>query len=386
MSKILMLLEHSLDIHDGRIERETKTLSDHGFEITIFTPSKERFPETEQRENYLIRRIINDAIQSPFKNKYKELVISIVKVITEEKFKVLHCHDFKMFVLGCDIKKQIPEIKVIYDSHEYLAGWPFYETMPGFWLKLKDRFMWNWYVWKEREYAKVYADAIMSVSQSIVDLMKIRFCRNDITLLRNIPLIPQKCSHKYFHEFFKISMDQKVVLHSGNIYHSDKRAMMMIKAFKETHNVKLVFMGLPYNNEKKYHAMVAELDASSEVFFHDPVHANEVTYYLSAADLGIVHTWKPQWKSYWYSLPNKIMELSVAGVPIICTSQPEFVRFGDEYKHAEYYEGNSLSQLKSALSKAVDNFDELKRNAIKIKGNLNWESESLNLTSLYEKL
>ena len=386
MNKILMLLGHSLDIHDGRIERETKTLCDNGFEITIFTPEKHGYPEIEKRENYLVRRVLNQAVHSPFKKKYKELVRNVVNEFTQEQFDVLHCHDFQMFVLGCDVKKHIPEIKVIYDSHEYLAGWPFYETMPGFWLKLKDRFMWNWYVKKEKEYAIQYADAIFTVSQSIVDALNKRFQRDDVLLLRNIPLTPSLNKKKYFHEYFNFSLKDKVVLHSGNIYHSDERAEMMINAFVDQENLKLVFMGLPYNNKEKYMEMVKQLGARANVFFHDPVPANEVTYYSSSADFGIIHTWKPKWKSYWYSLPNKIMELSVAGVPIICTSQPEFVNLGNQFNHAVYYEGDNLSQLKSAIIKAIDNFDELKKNAEKIKEVLSWEKESAKLISLYNKL
>ena len=56
---------------------------------------------------------------------YKKTLADIAEHIEKENFDIIHCHDYHMLFVGTEVKKLAPAVKLIYDAHEYLRGWPF---------------------------------------------------------------------------------------------------------------------------------------------------------------------------------------------------------------------------------------------------------------------
>ena len=114
------------------------------------------------------------------------------------------------------------------------------------------------------------------------------------------------------------------MIHSGNLYYKDfilDFLLNNIAQFKE--DWRILFL---IKNSDRHRIINHKLyqQVQDKILFHDFVPYNELkTFYLSE-QLGLILNYKPEWKSHWYSLPNRIFDYIHAGLPIITTKQPEF--------------------------------------------------------------
>jgi len=106
---------------------------------------------------------------------------------------------------------------------------------------------------------------------------------------------------------------------------------------------------------------------------------------IQSADFGIVYTWQPNWKSHWFSLPNRILEYTLAQLPIVSTAQPEFIKISEKYNHLVLFNGNSKKELINAILTAKENRSSLKSKAIDASLDLSWEKEIETLFDLYKE-
>lgn len=378
--KIIMLLDNPLK-SDARVEKEAQILSNNGHSVLIIAQADSSLPTSENKPFGAIQRTISPSIDHPFSKAYKTFKSNFIQELAQSEFDVLHCHDYKMLLLGVEVKKLKPKLKLVYDAHEFLHGWPLYKEIKGKINQLKGKIVWHWFVRQEHK-AINFADEVITVSHSIaLEMQKVHHLKKIPTVLRNIPETGVILTDKYFHHKFKLHPSARVIIHSGNLYHSDARVKMMIETISSIDNVYLIFIG---NSQK-----IKELEKNNQnphVLFHDFIERLELYKIISTADFGIVHTWQPTWKSHWLSLPNRIMEYTLAGIPIIATKQPEFIKMGDEFNHISFYHGNHPEELKSAILKGIANFDTLKTNAVLAREKLSWEKESEKLTQLYKQL
>ncbi|MFA6924324.1 MAG: glycosyltransferase family 4 protein [Bacteroidales bacterium] len=382
MKKVIMLLDNNFK-SDARVEREAISLFENGYDVEVYAEKFDDLLNYEVRNNIKIFREIDKSIHRPLSKEYNFFKEKFVDEIVKKDFSILHCHDYKMLLLGAEIKKKKNDIKLIYDSHEYLAGFPFYKEIPTLKGKVKGWFIWKYYFEQEKKSIK-YADKIITISQGIAEEMRKHFDLPDAPLvLRNIPSLFALSSEKYFHKKFNISFDKKVIVSSGNLYFGEKRVKMLIDAARESENIYLLFIGSTPKH-KKLKNRIESLNLSDKVFFHDYISSQEIGKLISNADIGLVHTWQPKWKSHWHSLPNRFFEYCLAGLPIVCTSQPEFVRLGNEFNNAVFYRGDKKNDLIKAIHNCLENYETLKQNALKIRENLSWEKESEKLIEIYK--
>src|SRR5688572_4956109 len=127
---VIMLLDNSL-VSDARVEKEAMSLVENGYSVKIMAVRHPQMGMVEIKKFGTIYRVIPDSIDQPFSKNYKKFRKSFIKDILAETFEIIHCHDYKMLLLGAEIKKARPGITLIYDAHEYLPGWPFYKEIKG---------------------------------------------------------------------------------------------------------------------------------------------------------------------------------------------------------------------------------------------------------------
>ena len=379
-----MLLDNPFK-SDARVEKEAISLIQNGYEVEVYAETSNDLEFFEIRHNIKITRNIDKSIHRPISKEYFYFKNKFVSEVKEKDFDILHCHDYKMFLLGVEIKKQKQNIKLIYDSHEYLAGWPFYKEIKSFKGKVKGWYVWQWFVNVEKAHIK-YADKIITISEGIAEeMMKSLNLLVKPIVIRNIPNEFPISSEKYFHNTFNIPETTKIIVNSGNLYFGDKRTKMLFDSIKEIDNTCLLFIGNTAKH-KELKNKIENHELKNKIFIHDYVASNEIGKLISNADIGIVHTWQPKWKSHWHSLPNRIFEYSMAGLPIVSTSQPEFIRLGNEFNHIVFYNGDEKADFVNALKNCIENFNILKQNALKIKEKISWEIESNKLLDVYNNL
>ncbi len=388
--KVIMLLDNPYG-PDFRVEKEALRLLQLGWEVDIYAVENTSLPQTESKDGYQVFRKITLAINHPFSKAFRNFKKEFISALEKEKFDVIHCHDFKMLLLGSALRKHLSQkgktVKLIYDSHEFLSGYPLYQSLNRKIDQLKGRLVWNWFVVQEQKNI-VDADFVISVSESICNELNDKFkLKRPTVLIRNIPKSQtvDTTGKRYFHEKYLLDKNAKVIIHTGNAFFSLDRLKLLVQLVTEHPEAYLVFLGSRKSIDR-FKPYVQKHKVEHKIFFHDQVAKDEVTKYCSMADIGLVYVWKPQWRSYWYSFPNKLFDVSLAGLPSLATAQPEFERFNREHKHMVTFKGNSYEALKDAYVLLLENYQELKNNAEKIKDVVSWDEEAKKLDQIYQTL
>lgn len=381
-----MLLDNSF-VSDTRVEKEVEVLlSNFNAAITVLAIHDPALPEIEKKNGYTIERVIDSIVKHPLKKGYVKTLSYLIDILANRNFDILHCHDYHMLFIGTKIKKLKPQIKLIYDSHEYLRGWPLYLGNKGFLNQLKGYIVWRKELMLEKNAVK-YADEVITVTNSIADLLKVDLnLKRKPTVLNNYPPVINSNKNESLKREFNISEGKKVLIHSGSIYYSDRQLNQLFEIIKKNEDIVLVFIGNRPRFFEVNNLAEKNLSLKNKVFFKS-YPANYITLFsiISSADIGLMHI-RNKWLAHKFGAANKFMEYSHAGLAIISTHQNTAMEINKTYGHCNFYDENSFSEFKEALNNTLQNIDMLKAKAVQIKNKLNWESESKKLIDLYSKI
>lgn len=382
MARIVMLLDNSYP-PDPRVENEINALLSAGHSIELFCVKSDKLEDFQENDQLTVRREIPVIFYRPFSEEYQNFVKDFAQRIAQTTPDFIHCHDFRMLFLGVEIKKLSPDSKLIYDSHEFLAGYPYFIRNSSLSSKMKGLFIWTSYIYREKKSFK-YVDAVITVSENLRQRLE-KSSGKPAFLIRNIPPNATICKENcnYWHEHFKLEKNCKVLIHTGNAHYSNKRIKWLLKAVSKYEDLALIFLGsntslIEIENKAKKRSF-------SNVYFHEQIPRKYITFYCSQANFGLVYTWNRFWKSYWYALPNKLIDVSLAGLPVLATNQPELKNFVDRFKNGITFSGNNERELNEALASMIKNEGALRENGKTVAEKISWEKESEVLCDIYSK-
>ena len=383
--KVLMLLDNAF-ASDARVEKEARTLVEEGVELTVLCTQDDTLKAKESRNGYSIRRSIPEGYNAPLRSSYKTFIQSLVEKILTLDFHVLHCHDFYMLSIGAEIKKQLPEIKLIYDAHEYLKGWPFYKTSDGL-NKFKGKLVWQKLVRKEKQEIQL-ADAVCTITSGIAQrLMRNNDLETLPIVIGNYPIkFEPDIQEGYFHSKYNLPSEMKVLVHAGTIYHSDDQLQALFNIIEQNPDVVLVFLG----NRPRFYDIEASVKTKealkNTVFFHPyPDTQEEVIDLLGSADFGLLHI-IDQWEAHKIGFSNRFVEYIMAGIPVVASPQEFTEEFNSHYPCAVFYQTDQQDELAGAIETIVSNYDVYRVAANEARNALDWELESEKLINLYQVL
>lgn len=381
--KILVLLDNPY-LPDNRVENQIHALLEKDYSIDLYCVESKDLPLEEEIGKLKIHRGISNRIDRPLSIEYRRFSKEFAEQMASADHSIIHCHDFRMLHLAMQIRRKKPEVKIIYDAHEYLIGYPYYMRSKSLVTRMKGFLIWLLYVMREAHEIQD-CDAIITVSATLRKKLAKRSGR-PAYLLRNIPpnwdICKENCT--YWQEQFGLDNNVKTFIHTGNAYFSLQRRQILLNAFKDRKDLALIFLGSnPSLEEIK--ANVSD-QGINNVYFHEQVPRKYVTYYCSQADFGLVYTWNKKWASYWNALPNKLIDVSLSGIPVLSTAQPELKGFIDENRNGETFDGDSEKELIEAIDRIIDHEDELKKHASNVSQNVNWDLEKQVLYQVYKSL
>jgi len=381
--KVLMLLDNPFD-NDSRVEKEAKSLVDAGYDVTIVGVTHPDLPQEEDRNGYHITRKFSDPIiKNPLRSGYRSYVSQTGKELATLDYDILHCHDYHVLRIASEVKKLRPNEPLVYDAHEYLAGYLTYLTTPSFMGKVKGYVVWRWQKIIERKNIK-HADAVMTTTASLVEMMRERFNLNvPMTHLENVPNIFPLTDKKLYHDHFGIPHDKKIIMHSGNMYCTMKEWDTYVQAAATVDDLYTLIMW--DERSKPFREVAKARGMEDRILFHSYVPANEVGTYMSSADMGLLFA-SSKWLSQWYASSTKIMEYTLAGLPIVSINQPEVVKIGQRFGHMINFSTVTVTGMRKCLLECVARIDELHNNALKSRGSMSWDDEASKLIDLYREL
>lgn len=380
---ILMLLDNPL-ISDQRVEKEAKSMAKAGLKLLILASAEDiSAPQEEERDGYRILRVLEPFFKHPLRSGYRRKLRETIDFVSQFNFSVLHCHDFQLLPVAAGVKAQHPRILFVYDSHEYLLGWPYYKEIPTFINRIKGFFVWKRFLHQEWKAAQSI-NALICPSKSIGRLQKHRFNSSlSPIIVRNIPDEQAALNEVNLRTEFGLPPEAQIIVHAGNIHQSDEDVDRLVKAVKMETNCHLLFIG----NRPRYYAIKERFRTSTEakglVHFLE-YDANTLHGILQQCTLGVAAT-ETRYLAHRIGSSNRIMEYTKAGIPVIATRQESHEEMSEAYGHIALYDSDDRASIQAAIQLILSDRDAFTHRAKSASGQLSWKREVQPLIDLYSK-
>lgn len=412
-----MLLKNNFT-YDARVYKEAKTLVDAGYNVTVIAVKDDTTDELENRDGIYIKRVtvrdshIKRAIKSLFKKHKQNINLgnnsqlkqnnlvnnkkirlrflrglrwkilfewSFFKAAIREKADIYHSHELLTLFHGY-VASKINKAKLVYDAHELQSELvTAYAKRPKF-----EKFKWETI---ERIFIKK-ADRVITVSESIGKVFSERYKIKPPTILINCPPLINLEKTNRIRDFLRIESTKRVVVYQGN-FTVDKGIDKFIDMALYLYNAVLVLIGDgPCRCIIEQKIKMNGLE--EKVFLLGRIPLKYLSTYTVSADIGICFFSKSCLNSY-YSLPNKLFDYLMVGLPVIASNFPDMKKVIEEnYVGRTIDPGSPPEKIAGIINEILQNrdlYNQMSENARRITSTIyNWENESKKLINLYKSL
>jgi glycosyltransferase involved in cell wall biosynthesis len=286
---------------------------------------------------------------------------------------VFHAHDLNTLGVAVTCKEGTPGSLLVYDSHELQtersrmtpearetaiaeegAGLPHAEAM----IVASP----SWIGWNRDLYGAVPDPSI--------------------TVL-NVPELAEVEPSDALREALGIDAGDRIVVYQGSIQ-ENRGIEPAIEAVRELDRVVLVVIGYGYYRPA-LEAYVESEGLTDRVKFFGPIPNDELLDYTASGDVGLCNIVNAS-VSYYTSLPNKLFEYAMAGLPVVGSDSPEIGRVVTEEGIGEVCDPIDPDALAGAITTILDDPTRYDDGLVAATKKYNWGIEQHKLTDLYEQL
>lgn len=381
MKKIALIFEGTLK-NDARVLREANSLAEK-WDVDVFSSQVENEDAKSVAENV---NVIAYSLNQKWMNRnvfFGKKYDSLLKIINPFEYCAIICIDYPTLRLGYKLKKNNPQLKLIYDSHEiYIetinqffprSGWKQIYGLPL--IKFNQWF----HSYRERKYIQK-VDTAVTVCQSLRDYF-LEKLGVTFLVLRNCPSlvhIPEENKEKTDAKRSNLGLDADdfVLLYQGDINPGRGLSIMLDVMKQLPSNFKFIIIGdgmLLQSLKDK-----CKNESIKNVRFLGRISYKDLMTYTQIADLGI-NLIEPINESKRLSLPNKLFEYMSVGVPFLSNDLPEPKLLVEKYNCGvlvDYSDIQSIVDRIQSLSKNKNLLSALGNNGRKaINEELNWAVE-----------
>ena len=302
--------------------------------------------------------------------KYFEFIYRLTLFYRNKDIVLINIHSIALLSLGV-LLKYIFKAKLVYDTHEL-------ETETTNLKGLRQRLA----KFMEKTFIKK-CDLIFVVSENIADWYEREYAIQRPVVVKNAPRLIDCIKTNHFRENLGIKDDSVIVLYQGGL--SKGRGVdLLLAAFKKRNDDKVVMVFMGYGQfEEEIKIATRE---SNNIFFHPAVAPDVVLEYTSSADIGVSFIQKTC-LSYYYCLPNKLFEYSMAGLPVIVSNMKEMRELVESYNMGIIVEEESVDALNIAIDKILDSdIKQMKQNARRCAEENSWEVQEIKMINEYKRV
>jgi len=290
---------------------------------------------------------------------------------------VVHCHDLATLPAGVSISKACG-CKLVYDSHELEMH---RNAKYGFATKLKRRRM-EWFGIK-------CADAVITVSESIADHLRDDYRIRRPRVIMNAPEIDeQQRLPRTVRDDLRLSPDTPLAVYVGSVT-VNRGLDYVVKALDQYAELHVATVGPRHlATQAELYELALKLGVDDRLHFVDPVPPSAVVGYISTADVSVLPI-QNVCLSYYYCMPNKLLESVFAGIPVAVADLLEMRRFVETFRCGLVMDEKSPDAIANAIKSIVKDrrqfivCDELRQ---QIRDTYSWMTQARTLRSLYDGL
>ncbi|MDO8751338.1 MAG: glycosyltransferase [Dehalococcoidia bacterium] len=232
----------------------------------------------------------------------------------------------------------------------------------------------------ERGLINVVDQTIVS-SPSYADWYEKAYGKRPAVVL-NAPKYTAVARQDIFRGKFNISGDKVIFLYQGALG-KGRSIESIVEAFIQTADKGKVVVFMGYGPMEEAVREAAKEHAN--IFFHPAVKPEDVLEYTAAADIGFCLI-ENTCLSYCYTLPNKMLEYAMVGLPIVVANFGEMRRLIETHKVGYVLQDSTakgIGELIARVNKAE--LQTFKENLAEFSKVYNWENQEKVLAQVYRK-
>jgi glycosyltransferase involved in cell wall biosynthesis len=361
--------------NESRILKETNSILDFYIASKVYIASLHADDLKEKiiyRDNLILNRFKLSS-RKLSKNlfvqiiKYFEFIYRLILFYRKKEVELINIHSIALLPLGVFLK-YLFKAKLVYDTHEL-------ETETNGLKELRQRLA------KFTEKALIEkCDLIFVVSEHIADWYEREYAIQRPVVVKNAPKLINSIKTNHFREKLGIKDESIIVLYQGGLF-SGRGVDLLLEAFKKRSDDKvvIVFMGFGQLEED---IKIASKEKHN-IFYHSAVPPEVVLQYTSSADIGIAMI-QNTCLNYYFCLPNKFFEYSMAGLPVIVSNMKEMRDLVVSYNMGIIVEEESVDSLNIAIDKILDSdIKQMKQNARRCAEENSWEVQEVKMINAF---
>lgn len=290
---------------------------------------------------------------------------------------VLHCHDLATLPAGVAISKACG-CKLVYDSHE---------------LEMHRNAKYSEATKRKRRKLELAgikcADAVITVSDSIADHLRDEYSIRRPHVVMNAPVFnEQEHPTRTLRDDLGLSAEKPLAVYVGSVT-VNRGLEYMVKALVLYPELNFATVGPRRpTTQAELHELAVKLRVDDRLHFVDPVPHRAVVGYISTSDVSVLPI-QNVCLSYYYCMPNKLLESVFAGIPVAVANLIEMRRFVEAFHCGVVMDEKSPESIANAIKLILrDRARFIISTGIRqqISDTYSWTTQERKLRSLYEEL
>lgn len=380
-----MLVWNTLE-HDARVRREAGTLASAGYAVTVIAlHAPGRTPRREILSSGVhVRRIgflvgARLARSGASRSMALPALFSIVLTQLSMLFRIIglrpnvvHAHDVNMLPVGW-LGAALSRARLVYDAHEISTGREGYQHLRNLVAGVERRLIGR-------------ADAVITTTELRARYLSRAYGVKRPLVLQNRPVIREVPEKGRMRGALGLPEDRMLVLYQGGLQHG-RGLEMIVQAAARVPEADFVFVGSG-RLESRLKELANELGIESRLHFVSARPVEKLSQWTVDADVGL-QVLENTCFNHFSADSNKLFEYLVAGVPVVASDLPEIRRVIQCHGVGLLIRPGRVDDLVSGLRRLIDESSlraDMRRNAVKSRGSLGWDTVEGGLLNLYSGL
>ncbi len=357
---------------DQRVNKMAQTLHAMGFEVYITGVRR----KDSKAFSPLYARV--KRISMMFHRKfmfYAEYNLKLFFYLLFKRFDLLVSNDLDT-LLPNHLVAFFKRKPLVYDAHEYFTGTPEVVSRP-----LVQRF------WKNLEkFLFPRQKTIITVNHSMATLYGNEYGKK-LHVVRNFPRYKAPRGSIPADEL-SLPPDKDIILLQGSGINIDRGGEELVMAMRPEYGLKHVLLLIIGSGDviPKLKSMAGKEGLNNRVWFLDKMSPEELHEYTIHAKIGASLD-KGSNLNYRYSLPNKLFDYMMAGVPQLTTRLPEIEAIVTKYNTGMLIRNHDPAHIAQCIRDMLsdrDRWNTWHLNSLKAAKELCWENEEKIVRKIYD--
>ncbi len=346
-------------VTDRRVHKTCMLLTEQGYDVTLVGRVLKNSLALDKRlyETHRMKLWLEKGVAF-----YAEFTIRLFFFLLKNKESLLVANDLDTLLPNYYFSKR-RKIALVYDSHEIFCEVPELQETP---LKKK--------IWESVEKSIVpKLKYCITVNQSIANWFNQKY-KTDFKVVRNIPdkIVVDKIKTR---QELNLPTDKKIILLQGAGINIQRGAEEAVEAMQYIENAILLIIGSGDAIEN-LKLIIKDFKLEEKVKMLPKMKPEELYQYTCNADIGLSLD-KATNLNYQLSLPNKLFDYTIAGVPVLASPLTEIKFFIEKYKVGLCIENHNAKHIADKMNFMLTSpdYNVWKANTQIAAQENNWENE-----------